>query len=114
MIMMNKEIMILCEMIANSEEDINLMVLSENEFLSNQDYLYFGYGFINQVIECLLKINKKMLFVNEGINMKFKELIIIKDYLINSYGGINGYLIYDFLKVEYPRILNEIKEYLDI
>ena len=88
--------------------------MDENKFLNHNECLNYSYGLINEIRKDFMKLNKEILISNEVISKISKEMYILDERLLNSYKGINGYLVYDFLKVEYDLILDELTKMINI
>ena len=96
-------------MLENKKLVEHVLSVNENQFLNNDNLINIGYGIVSNVIEGLASIDERIIFINDYIFNKSKELFSLKNYL-NKDDDINGYLVYDFLKVEYESLLIEIKK----
>lgn len=111
---MNKAPLSLYDYMTSNNELVNeIITLKEEEFVNNDNLVNIGYAIISNIKEGLLKFNQIIRISDNFIDSKAKELFIIDKY-INNEDYINGYLIYDFLKVEYNLILLDLKKLLGL
>jgi len=108
---MNSFIELYAYMLDNKIIKDRIIEFKRNEFIHQEESILIAIGIIDNIINQSTKINKVILF-DEYLNKKFNQMYFIKDYMLNKYGEINGYLVYDFFYLEYDLILNKIKKIL--
>ena len=112
---MNNNVLFLYDLMEENLDSVNeIIAMSEESFLNNEDCLNYGYGLVSKIRELFLKINNEILFVNKTLSNISKEMHVLDEKVINEYKYINGYMVYDFLKIEYPLILEELNKILKI
>lgn len=97
--------------ISDNIEIVNkLTSISEEDFVNDVNNLNIGYGLIKKLEDILTKLERSILISDDYLKKISKELFYIDKYFTNVYMGVNGYLVYDFFKVEYKQIANEIEK----
>ena len=111
---MSKAILSLYDyMLINQKLVDKIKNVNENDFYKNEILINAGYGIVSNIMNGLLAMDERILACNDYILNKSKELFAINKY-INKNDCINGYFVYDFLKVEYNSLLKEINKLLKI
>lgn len=100
-------------MLENKKIVDHVLSVSEIQFLKNDNLVNIGYGIVFMIMDGLASIDERIMANDDYIFGKSKELFSLKKYL-NKDDNINGYLVYDFLKVEYDLLLQEIKKLLGL
>lgn len=95
---------------SNKEIIDKLTSVNEEYFIKDSDSLNIAYGLIKNLENSLTKLERTILITNDYLMKMSKELFYIDKYLTNVYMGINGYLIYDFFKIEYKELVSEIEK----
>jgi len=113
--MMDKNILLAYQFLLENNSDVEgIKNMEEKKFLENKELLNYGLGLINNLRELFLNLGIIAFFSSEVLNKKNNELSYLCNYFLNGYGGINGYLIYDFLINEYSLILDEFIKILGL
>ena len=85
----------------------------KNELINNDDNHLMGLGLLDDIIELLALIDKKLL-INVELKDLYYEFIFIEKYLVNSYGEVNNYLIRDILNCNYDNLFLVVKNMINI
>jgi hypothetical protein len=101
-------------MLENKEIADEIVSMKEEEFLNNSVAVLAGFGLINGIIDKMANLDYLTLLSSNELDTKCKELFAFKNYFVNSYKGINAYVIYDYFKLEYQNLFTLVKKILGI
>ena len=108
---MNKEpILVLYALLSENKNEVE-KIINQGKLNNSIEYHYI-YGLINKINECLLNFDKIELLANHHLLNMHKKIVFLTKALLNSKGYFNGYIMFDFLCMEYLDIIMVIEKIL--
>ncbi len=109
---MNEIIDLYSFMIDKTEIVNKIANMDEESFSNNYDLVLAGYSIIEGIKERLLKVNRDVFLLSSVLNELSKEFYHFSKMIVNYYSFINRSMIYDYCKLEFKVMLDEISNIL--
>ena len=87
--------------------------LDFDKYESNEEMVIASFGLFENIVNKTRKLEQIVLFKNNYLFNFYKEIIHINELILNNYKLINKYMLYDFYKMEYNKLLSNLKDMLE-
>ena len=89
-----------------------IVSMDEDDFVKDYDIVLVGFSIVESIKELLVKVNRDIFLIYDSLNEISKDFYHFSLMLVNEYGLINRYMLYDYFKNGYKLIFDNISNIL--